>query len=254
MQENEEAPVIGKAFNREREKDFVQNLQRFQAKLLKSAQKENFVFSEWEYKYEHRDWGVKNYNYVSVLEWKDGQVIQEKILLCKLIKDHEKDTIWDRAKLGGFYYAAWFRNFAFSAWRPETNRMVWRIGFSGTMDYLTGEVGLPWLIGLMVILIEFAGSILLLLGLTTRVASLLIIIQFVGFIFTAHVSHGFFMNWEGNQSGEGFEYHLLIISLSLALLIQGGGKYSVDRKIAAGKQFTNSTHTIGSSKASHQYS
>ncbi len=104
-------------------------------------------------------------------------------------------------------------------------------GFSGTMDYFTREVGLPWLIGLLVILLEFFGPLLLVLGLATRPVSLLIGLQFVGIIFAAHASNGFFMNWEGNQAGEGFEYHLLVITLSLALLVQGGGKYALDRRL-----------------------
>ena len=36
-------------------------------------------------------------------------------------------------------------------------------------------------------------------------------------ILTAHAANGFFMNWFGNQKGEGFEYHLLAIGLALAL-------------------------------------
>jgi len=40
------------------------------------------------------------------------------------------------------------------------------------------------------------------------------------------------MNWFGNQAGEGFEYHLLALGLSLVVLIKGGGKWSVDRAIA----------------------
>jgi putative oxidoreductase len=39
------------------------------------------------------------------------------------------------------------------------------------------------------------------------------------------------MNWFGNQSGEGFEYHLLAIGLALAIMIKGGGAYSLDRKL-----------------------
>jgi putative oxidoreductase len=107
-------------------------------------------------------------------------------------------------------------------------------GFSGTMGYLTDDVGLPWLIGLSVILLEFAGPLFLVLGLATRITALLIGIQFVGIIFTGHLSHGFFMNWEGDQAGEGFEYHLLVLTLSLALLVQGGGRFALDHWIGKG--------------------
>ncbi len=36
------------------------------------------------------------------------------------------------------------------------------------------------------------------------------------------------MNWAGNQPGEGYEYHLLVIGMALALLVIGAGKWSVD--------------------------
>jgi putative oxidoreductase len=40
------------------------------------------------------------------------------------------------------------------------------------------------------------------------------------------------MNWFGKQQGEGYEYHLLAIGISLALLVTGAGKWSVDKVIA----------------------
>jgi len=46
-----------------------------------------------------------------------------------------------------------------------------------------------------------------------------------------HVQNGFFMNWFGTQKGEGYEYHLLAIGMGIALMIAGGGKWSVDRLI-----------------------
>ena len=42
-----------------------------------------------------------------------------------------------------------------------------------------------------------------------------------------------FMNWFGNQAGEGFEYHLLVIGMAASLIINGAGKWSVDRLLAA---------------------
>jgi len=51
----------------------------------------------------------------------------------------------------------------------------------------------------------------------------------LGAMITTHLQHGFFMNWFGNQTGEGFEFDLLVIALCLQLVIQGAGAYSVDR-------------------------
>jgi hypothetical protein len=44
-----------------------------------------------------------------------------------------------------------------------------------------------------------------------------------------HIRFGFWMNWTGAQKGEGFEYHLLLITASAFLIIRGAGAASVDR-------------------------
>lgn len=107
-------------------------------------------------------------------------------------------------------------------------------GFTGTMGFLTGTMHLPYILALLVILIEFFGSLLLIAGFAVRYVAVAVIVIFLGMIFTVHLSNGFFMNWGGNQAGEGFEYHILFIAIALALLINGGGKWSVDGKISAG--------------------
>lgn len=105
-------------------------------------------------------------------------------------------------------------------------------GFSGTMEYFTGTAGLPTLVAFLVIMAESLGAIALILGLLTRFCAASITILMLGAIQTVHFQYGFFMNWFGNQKGEGFEYHLLVIGMSLALVISGGGKYSLDQKIS----------------------
>jgi putative oxidoreductase len=47
-----------------------------------------------------------------------------------------------------------------------------------------------------------------------------------------HLPNGFFMNWMGNQKGEGFEYHLLALAMAAALLLRGAGAFSVDRALS----------------------
>lgn len=101
-------------------------------------------------------------------------------------------------------------------------------GFNGTMGFLTGTAGLPGFIAFLVIMIEFLGSVALVLGFATRIAAIGIIILFTGIIFTSHLQNGFFMNWAGNLKGEGYEFHLLIIGMALSLLISGAGKWSID--------------------------
>jgi len=101
-------------------------------------------------------------------------------------------------------------------------------GFTNTMSYFTQTAGLPWAIAFLVIMGESLGSIGLILGFFTRLSAFGLICIMLGAIITVHIPNGFFMNWFGKQAGEGFEYHLLIIGISIPLLISGGGKYSVD--------------------------
>jgi putative oxidoreductase len=105
-------------------------------------------------------------------------------------------------------------------------------GFSGTMDFFTGTMHLPWLIAFLVIIGESFSSIALLAGLLTRFTTVSLAVIMLGAITMVHMPNGFFMNWSGKQTGEGYEYHLLVIGISLALLITGAGKWSVDKVIA----------------------
>ena len=107
-------------------------------------------------------------------------------------------------------------------------------GFSGTMGFFTDSMNLPWLIAFMVIVIEFVGSISLIAGFASRIWSAWTIVLMLGIILTSHIDNGFFMNWFGNKRGEGYGYHLLIIGLSLATLIIGSGKFSLDEKLSKG--------------------
>jgi putative oxidoreductase len=104
-------------------------------------------------------------------------------------------------------------------------------GFSGTMNFFTGTMHLPSLIALLVILIESIGAVLLALGLLSRLAAAGVSAVMVGAVVTSHLSHGFFMNWFGNQQGEGFEFHLLALALAIPIVIWGGGAAALDSAI-----------------------
>lgn len=104
-------------------------------------------------------------------------------------------------------------------------------GFSATMIYLTQTENLPWLVSLPVILMQVLFPVMLLIGLATRLVAIGLIGLFIGMVLTSHLDYGFFMNWLGTQKGEGFEYHLLAIGMSVTLLITGGGRYSLDRRL-----------------------
>lgn len=104
-------------------------------------------------------------------------------------------------------------------------------GFHGTMGFLE-HVGLPAPVALLVICTEFFGGLGLIVGLLTRVAALGIGTEMIGALFMVHIPNGFFMNWVGNQKGEGFEYHLLAIAIAATLLLRGAGKFSADRALS----------------------
>lgn len=108
-------------------------------------------------------------------------------------------------------------------------------GFSGTMGFLTGQAGLPWIVALVVILAESVGALALAAGFLGRVTAAGIAAVMVGAIATVHAANGFFMNWNGNQAGEGFEYHLLALVLAMAVMIRGSGAWSLDRVLGGRK-------------------
>jgi putative oxidoreductase len=102
-------------------------------------------------------------------------------------------------------------------------------GFSGTMNYFTGTMHIPSALAFLVIVSESFGSLSLLLGLGTRLAAFGATATMIGAVLTTHLKVGFFMNWFGNQTGEGLEYHLLALALALPLMFRGGGAFSLDR-------------------------
>ncbi len=94
---------------------------------------------------------------------------------------------------------------------------------------MTSAAGLPWIVAFLVILGEFFGPLLLLAGAATRFAAASLGVIMLGAIFMGHLDVGFFMNWTGEQAGEGFEYHIMAIAIAVALTIRGAGSWSIDR-------------------------
>lgn len=101
-------------------------------------------------------------------------------------------------------------------------------GFKGTAAFFNDSIGLPYILGVGIILAESLGALALMAGLGTRIWAAAYIAIMLGAIGTVHGKFGFFMNWFGAQEGEGIEYHLLVIGMAVVLLLAGGGKYAVD--------------------------
>jgi putative oxidoreductase len=104
-------------------------------------------------------------------------------------------------------------------------------GFKGTVNYFK-STGIPGFLAVLAIAAEILGPIGLAFGFLTRIAAFGIGCIMVVAVMTVHWPHGFFMNWNGNQKGEGFEYHLLALSIAIALVIIGAGAWSVDGALA----------------------
>jgi putative oxidoreductase len=103
-------------------------------------------------------------------------------------------------------------------------------GFTGTMAYFGKSFPAP--LGFLAIVAEFLGPLGLAIGLLTRVAAFGVACEMLVAVLTTHVPHGFFMNWSGNQKGEGFEFHILALGIALALILGGAGLWSVDALLA----------------------
>jgi len=105
-------------------------------------------------------------------------------------------------------------------------------GFSGTMQFFTEQMGIPAVLAFLAIAVEFLGPLALVLGLAGRVAAAGIVVNMAVAAWMVHLPNGFFMNWFGNQKGEGFEYHLLAIALALVVVVRGSGGWSLDRRLS----------------------
>jgi putative oxidoreductase len=106
-------------------------------------------------------------------------------------------------------------------------------GFNGTMNFFTQQMHIPAAFAFLAIAAEFLGSLGLITGFLSRIAAFGIAVNMVVAIAMVHAANGFFMNWYGNQKGEGFEYHLLTLGVALIVMIYGAGKLSLDGVITA---------------------
>lgn len=108
-------------------------------------------------------------------------------------------------------------------------------GFSGTLGWMTGTLGIPAPLAAAAIITELVAPLALLAGLGGRLAAAgLFVLMLVAA--ATHLEHGFFMNWFGTMQpgSEGFEYHVLAIALAAVLVIKGSGAASLDRRLTSG--------------------
>jgi putative oxidoreductase len=109
-------------------------------------------------------------------------------------------------------------------------------GLAGTWGFMTAQLHIPAVFAALAILAESAGALGLIVGLLGRVAAFGIGVEMVVAAFVGgHVHNGFFMNWSGHNPGEGFEFHILMVGIAIAVMILGSGSISLDRAVAGGK-------------------
>jgi putative oxidoreductase len=99
------------------------------------------------------------------------------------------------------------------------------------MSFFTQTMGMPALLAVLAIMAEFLGGIGLILGLLGRVAGFAIAVEMLVAVFLVHLPNGFFMNWYGNQKGEGFEFHIMAIVIAVTIAVRGAGAVSLDRAV-----------------------
>jgi putative oxidoreductase len=99
-------------------------------------------------------------------------------------------------------------------------------GLAATVSGM-GQMGIPAFLAYIASFTEFLGGLGLIFGVLARLSALGILINMVVAVLKVHLANGFFMNWMGNQKGEGFEYHLLAMAIALMVLLAGPGRIAL---------------------------
>ncbi len=100
-------------------------------------------------------------------------------------------------------------------------------GIAATVGDFTTAMHLPVAVAYLVIAAEFVGPILLVLGVFTRLAALAIGVDMFVAAVLVHARNGFFLNYSGHQAGEGVEFHIAMVTIALALVIGGAGRFAL---------------------------
>ncbi len=110
-----------------------------------------------------------------------------------------------------------------------------------TEGFAQGGIPMPSFMAPFIASVEFLGGIALVVGLLTRLAALGTALTMLGAIFFVHLKGGFFLP-------AGFEYNLVLLSASVALLLMGPGTLSLDARIARGTARAATTSGRGAAR------
>jgi putative oxidoreductase len=115
---------------------------------------------------------------------------------------------------------------------------------TGTQGFF-GSIGLPPELVLPIGILEVIGGIALIIGVLTRIAAALLIIDMIGAIILVKLSDGFV---------GGYEFELLLIAISLSLLLTGPGRISIEWDVLKREIFPNGKTIIRNQKEASQKS
>jgi putative oxidoreductase len=105
-------------------------------------------------------------------------------------------------------------------------------GLRGVISYFKQSLGVPAPLTVLAALTECFGGLAMIVGFLVRPAAVGLIVVMLVAIATVHWRNGFFINWSLEPGkGHGFEMNLALIGMALAVLIGGGGAFSIDRMI-----------------------
>lgn len=162
----------------------------------------------------------------AVLHAETSQAVPERwksVLRTALATDASKTLLFQRLVLAGVVLPHGLQKAFgwFGGW-----------GLNGTVAWFQSALDVPAPVAALVIASDLLGALALAFGLFSRLTALGIALTMLGAVSLVHAPNGFFMNWGGSNPGEGYEFHLLALALSMPLAVRGGGAASLDRWLA----------------------
>ena len=106
---------------------------------------------------------------------------------------------------------------------------------TGTEHFFANMIGLPAAMALPIGLLEVIGGIALLVGVLTRIASILFIIEMIGSTIAAKLSKGFV---------GGYELDLLLMAVSISLLLTGPERISIEWNVLKRELFPKGRQAV----------
>jgi putative oxidoreductase len=113
---------------------------------------------------------------------------------------------------------------------------------AGTQGFF-GSIGLPPELAIPIGLLEVIGGIFLLVGVVTRIAAALFIIDMIGAIILVKLPDGFV---------GGYEFELLLIAISVSLFLTGPGRISIEYDVLKREIFPRGKAIIQKQKEDEQ--